>query len=437
MFGWAFGNLMRDRPTVVVPDDHDVFQGNLWGAGGRKILPEDWRNFHGTSGGYVEPPAMVNAVHRTQCGHLPDPYDPTPIGQEIKPYYTDLVYGKVSFAIISDRMFKSGPNDIATWKTGRKDWIQTAIQNPSILDSPHLNLLGERQKQFLEAWAGNWKGAKMKCLLSQTVFGNVATHHGGGKIFLYGDMDSGGWPKTERDWVVRLLRQCFAFHISGDQHLPSFVQYGLDDDYGSGSWAFCTPAIATGYERRFLPDRLGWPVLNRPDHGLPNTGDYMDVFGNRNTVYAIGNPEDNTRASERYTIAQNRSSGFGIVTFNTISREIRSEAYRFKYDPADQSSSEQFPGWPITIGQLDNYGKPPTGYLPQITVNGIIDPVFHLIDTIDNSTIYILRIRGNTFRPKVYSDHPHQIKIGDPELDRWRLVTAEELQTKEKIVIDF
>src|SRR3546814_9903580 len=33
MFGWAFGDVMRSRPTICTPDDHDVFQGNLWGEG--------------------------------------------------------------------------------------------------------------------------------------------------------------------------------------------------------------------------------------------------------------------------------------------------------------------------------------------------------------------------------------------------------------------
>ncbi len=34
MFGWAFGDLMRDIPAICTPDDHDVFQGNLWGGQG-------------------------------------------------------------------------------------------------------------------------------------------------------------------------------------------------------------------------------------------------------------------------------------------------------------------------------------------------------------------------------------------------------------------
>jgi hypothetical protein len=34
-FGRDFGEIIRNIPTVTIPDDHDVGQGNLWGQGGR------------------------------------------------------------------------------------------------------------------------------------------------------------------------------------------------------------------------------------------------------------------------------------------------------------------------------------------------------------------------------------------------------------------
>ena len=107
LLGWAFGDLMRDRVTVHMPDDHDVYQGNIWGGGGRhQPLREHER------GGYVMPPEWVNVVQRTQTSHLPDPYDSRPIEQGIGVYYSELNYGRVSFAIIEDRKFKSGPKGI-------------------------------------------------------------------------------------------------------------------------------------------------------------------------------------------------------------------------------------------------------------------------------------------------------------------------------------
>lgn len=69
------------------------------------------------------------------------------------------------------------------------------------------------------------------------------------------------------------MRKGCVFQIAGDQHLPSLVQYGLENFRDAG-WCYCTPAISIVYSRWFRPDELGLPVSNRPEHGLPNTGDY-------------------------------------------------------------------------------------------------------------------------------------------------------------------
>lgn len=36
IWGWSFGDLIRDIPSVCLLDDHDVYHGNLWGEGGKK-----------------------------------------------------------------------------------------------------------------------------------------------------------------------------------------------------------------------------------------------------------------------------------------------------------------------------------------------------------------------------------------------------------------
>ena len=53
MFGWAFREAMRDRPTVCIPDDHDVFQGNIWGEGGAPMA--ELNKGASSKGGYREP----------------------------------------------------------------------------------------------------------------------------------------------------------------------------------------------------------------------------------------------------------------------------------------------------------------------------------------------------------------------------------------------
>ena len=352
MFGWAFRETMRDRPTSCIPDDHDVFQGNIWGEGGKAMAAG-----RGTSslGGYREPARMVNVVHRTNASHHPDPYDPTPAEQDISVYYGELVYGGVGFAILADRQFKSGPEHVDTGP-GRADHVLEESVDISALDQPGLALLGERQEAFLEQWAGDWRGHTMKVLLSQTVFAGVATHHGGYDDYLIADLDCGGWPQTPRNRLVRILRKAKCLHVCGDQHLPSLVQYGADAQR-DGCWAFCTPAISAGYPRWWRPDEVGTPHRNRPRHSLAHTGEFRDPLGNRVYVYAIGNPEVSWDR-DPYRRAHRKSSGFGLVTIDPEAKTYRIEAFRFLSSADDADGGDgQFPGWPVTIHQDENAGE--------------------------------------------------------------------------------
>ncbi|WP_286860711.1 alkaline phosphatase D family protein [Proteiniphilum sp. UBA5510] len=409
MFGWAFGDLMRNVPTICTPDDHDVFQGNLWGEGG---IAKPGGLASDDSGGFTQSVKMVNVVNRTNCGQLPDPYDPTPVEQGMSVWYSDLTYGRVSFAIISDRIFKTGPEKVADWD-GRKDHMKVPRNDLSFLDKKGVEMIGKRQTDFLNQWITEWEGADMKVLLSQTLFANVATHHGSVVNYLYGDLDSGGWPKSDRDKIIRVMRKAAVFHINGDQHIPSLVQYGLNDFCDAG-WSYCTPAIAVGYQRWFLPDELGIPVNDRPDHGYDNTGKYTDAFGNKNYVYAIGNPGKIADNSDgRYSKASMRSSGFGMITFNQKTRSIHIDAWRFKANVENPNPvRDQFPGWPLEISQFDNLGSGANNVLPEIRVNKS-NQVLQIWNERTGELVQSFRINGNTVKSKLHEPGTFSIKIGD------------------------
>jgi alkaline phosphatase D len=296
----------------------------------------------------------VNVVHRTNLAHHPDSFDPTPSLQEISVYYGDLVYGGVSFGILGDRQWKSGPERVSTGGP-RADHVADPDFDTSSLDVPGLVLLGERQEKFLEHWVNDWRGHAMKVLLSQTVFAGVATHHGGYDGYLKADLDSGGWPQTPRNNAIKIIRKGMPLHINGDQHLTTLVQYGVEKQRDS-NWSFCTPAIAVGYPRWWRPDELKMPHENRPAHGLPNTGEFLDGLGNMAYVYAVGNPEVGT-AKNRYDKAHQKGSGFGLVTIDTEAKTYHVEAFRFLVDATDGAAGNQFPGWPVTLHQTENGGS--------------------------------------------------------------------------------
>ena len=350
--GWAFREVMRNAPTLCLPDDHDVFQGNIWGEAGKPMDVGD--SGASSKGGYIQPARMVNAVHRTNVAHHPDAFDTKPVLQDISVYYGDMVYGGVGFAILSDRQWKSGPERVDTGG-GRADHVLDADFDTSKLDKPGLILLGERQEAFLKQWANDWRGHQLKAVLSQTVFANVATHHGNFDGYLKADLDSGGWPQTPRNRTIELMRPSMALHINGDQHLTTLIQYGVEKQRDS-NWSFCTPAIAAGYPRWWRPDELKMPHAHRPKHGHADTGEYVEGFGNKAYVYAVGNPVVG-QAPNRYDKAHEKGSGFGFITFDTVKKTYFIESFRFLIDATDGKASNQFPGWPVTLQQAENRGE--------------------------------------------------------------------------------
>jgi hypothetical protein len=398
-FGRDFGEIIRNTPTVTIPDDHDVGQANLWGAGGRVSYTRA-----GHDGGYAAPVEYVKEVERAQTSHLPDPFDPTPIQRGIGVYYTSLTIGRVSFAIIEDRKFKTGPQGLVPQQGPRPDHVATPDYDPKKLDVPGAVLLGKRQLEFLRHWAADWHDCDMKCVLSQTVFCGGAHLHGKRDNRLYADLDSNGWPQAGRKKALSEIRKGFAFMLAGDQHLGTIIHHGIDDWNDSG-YSLCVPSIANLYLRWWEPLE---PGRNR-EPGMPeHCGEFLDGLGNKVTMLAVANPG----AMENHDKLTTRSAGFGVVRFNKKSRKITVECWPRNVNIADKDTKQYF-GWPRTIDQLDNYGREAVAYLPTIKVRGMANPVVQVIAEKNGEIVYTLRINGTSFRPKVFAAGPYTVKVGE------------------------
>ena len=276
-------------------------------------------------------------VERCQTAHLPDPVDPTPIGRGIGVYFTRMRYGGVDFAILEDRKFKSGPAGKIPQQGPRADHIDDSGYDPRSLDRPGLTLLGERQLEFLRAWAADDPAGEPKVVLSQTVFSGGPHLHGSKDNRLFADMDCNGWPQSGRNAAVRLLRDARAVHLAGDQHIAMLLQYGVDGRPGAG-WAFASPAIVNSiYGRWWSPLDSMQAGRQLTDSPLPNTGDYRDGFGNLLTMHAYANPE-----------SPDRGAGYGLVRFNKPAGRVTFECWPRSVD-VTADNAEQFPGWPKTV----------------------------------------------------------------------------------------
>ena len=411
----TFADVVRHRPCICIPDDHDVYHGNIWGDGGRAAATGDPA---GLLGGYGMPPAWLNMMQRTQTSHLPDPWDPAPVAQGIEVYFTRLVWGGVGFAILEDRKFKSSPSIVKARMT-RDSHITDKDYDTRQADLPGAQLLGERQLRFLRDFAADWGGQQMKACLSQTIFCNLQISSRPPTTGeLDKDLDSNGWPQSGRRAALQELRRGFMLHLAGDQHLASALQHGIDE-FGDAVWSQCSPAIANVYTRYWNPH---YPPQTPPDGGQfsqPFTGNYEDGFHNRLTIHAVANPVDDPRPDQfpEPVELHRKATGYNIVRFNKAARTIRLECWP-RY--ADPGSGRQYPGWPITIDQTDNYGRRAVAWLPKLQIQGMSDAVVQVVAEATGEVVYTLRIKGHEFQPKVFAPGRYTLHVGEPGTARFK-----------------
>lgn len=415
LFGWTFRDLLKDRPSIIITDDHDVFQGNIWGQEGRPIPGYDPATgdrfkvpFH--KGGYAMPPDWVNLSQRAQSGHLPPPYDPAPIEQGIGVVFTGFEYGGVSFAVLEDRKFKTGP---ASEEARRGE----------------AELLGERQLAFLEDWAQDWDGARLKTVLSQTIFAQPMTHGSPTLRRTRAVRDNNAWPEAGRDAAVRAIRKAGAFSLHGDQHLAVAMRHGLDDWEDAGV-AFMGPATVAGFPRAFWPeDAMRQSAAQAPARSTtPYAGRYLDDFGHRITVDAVANPLKPERWGGEYPnnhpqdptgIALDKASGYGIIDFRPAERTVTLHCYPLPYPGTDPARLEngEFQGWPLTYHASANDGRKPTGHLPELRFERP-EPVVGVYEADSGTLVYARRIDGATFTPPVFAPGRYKVRVGTERPER-------------------
>lgn len=345
-FLWSFGDITKDRPTVVTPDDHDMFQGNLWGQGGHTNV-HDEKGAHqnrvvSVEGlddveGYWWGAKFVNAVIGTQASNLPPTRVTKFIGNEgILTYTTSWRHGGLDLAVLADRMWKSAP------RAGEND------KTP---------LLGSEQEQFLELWGQSKPSdAWAKVVLSQSPFASLFT--GFHDVPKYGEdakakalhphhsksRDSNGYPPEGRHRAVKLLREAGALHLTGDQHLGLVAQYGADE-WGDGTVVFSSPAVACAYPRFWMPPE---PGLQRWNGSTDYMGHYQDGYANKFTMMAVSNPvashPDRVGLPESFA---EKSPGYGIVRFHRNTDTVALENWPPWANPCKHD--DMYEDWPIVV----------------------------------------------------------------------------------------
>lgn len=316
---WTFRESVRHKPCIMLADDHDVLQGNLWGNAGK-----DSSDGTEEGGGFNWDKSLVRMVYRIQHGHNPDPYEPTPIQNNLPVSYAEFIYGGVSFCLIEDRKFKTPPNTVVPPEKTKGE------------------LLGPRQEAFLDQWSRKDRHLPKICLTA-SMWGSPQTK-GNAEPLL--DYDSNGYPPDGRTRAVQLLKQANALVLAGDQHLAMIARQGINE-FEDGPLFFAGPAAAAFWQRWFE----GEGKLDNPYNEHPDTGNFTDTFGNKMRVLAVANPRisfNEFKASNKSWgnfVADHRlkSEGYGIITVDHSKQHTVLECWPWQESP---SHGNQFTGWP-------------------------------------------------------------------------------------------
>lgn len=363
LHGWTWRELLSNTPSITLPDDHDVFQTKMWGAAGKAAdVSLGYGATAQDSGGYKMSTEFVNAVHRTQTGNLPDPTDPSPCRSGVTVYFTRHAWGPLDFIILADRQFKSAPAALIPAAKIKNGWPTNPEWNPKTeASAAELDLLGIRQENFLSRWVKSpAKGAKFRIALSQSPFCAPRTLPAVAiddsvelKIYPPGgyppddqpkpDFASNAWPQQPRMKALHLLKEAHAVHITGDQHLGSTGQYGLDG-WNDGPWWVTSPAISNASPRRWMPSTEG---KNRRSGAPAWTGEFEDAFGSHITLHAVANPRHGNREPARIF---DRAAGYTMTIWDPASGHVRVEDWPCWASPAQPApDNKPYEGWPVTI----------------------------------------------------------------------------------------
>jgi hypothetical protein len=163
---------------------------------------------------------------------------------------------------------------------------------------------------------------------------------------------------------------------------------------------------------------------------MPNTGDYLDAFGNRITVFAAANPA--RHPGPGLEGLRFRVTGYTILTCNRATRKTTVAVWPRWIDPS-APGAKPYHGWPITIDQLDNGLWGAQWELDRIDTHGFPNPVIQ-VQKAAGEVVYTLRINGESFTPLVREPGVYTVLAYDPDGDyrkEWNSVQARTRQAAE------
>ncbi len=130
-------------------------------------------------------------------------------------------------------------------------------------------------------------------------------------------------------------------------------------------------------------------------------------------------------------------TGYTSVVFNKSN--MKTELALWPQD-ADPQKDSPYPGWPVVLGQYNDYMGRVVAWLPEFVFEGMTNPVIRVIKQSTGEIIYSLRISGTSYQPGVFNYGLYTIEAGDPDTGNWKKVenvAAWSVKERQNVIISF
>jgi hypothetical protein len=113
-----------------------------------------------------------------------------------------------------------------------------------------------------------------------------------------------------------------------------------------------------------------------------------------------------------------------MVRFDKLNRRITIDCWPYLVEPAGPKSN-QFPGWPVVVDQMANYGRRAVAKLPTFRFSENDRPVVQVVDG-GGEIVYTLRPAGSEFQPSVFALGRYTVRVMDDRggIREWKALEA-------------
>ncbi len=226
---------------------------------------------------------------------------------------------------------------------------------------------------------------------------------------------------TKRNILLDAFRKDFVFSIALNENIGGLIHNGIDKWKDSGI-TFSIPQINPKEINLWEPTIK--MIKENNNLIICKDDDFFDSNNNRFSMLNI---------AQSMPLKENNinQGGYGVITFNKEDRTIDIQC--FSLDNQEDAT------WQRNIKIENNYAREIQGYLPQIMVRGIEDPIVTIINEKNNEIVYSRRIKGKSFTPFIFEKGIYSIKIGD-ENKKFQLIEhiqSTKIKNSEKVYFSF